>query len=153
VLVTGWDSSVFGNVTALGERLAARGARTVRIPSGFAPTDAKIAEVVAAAGTTDLTVVMTNNARGSAGQQRLVKALVAAGRPVVAVAVRDAYDIAYFPEAGTYLTTFGYGAAAMESLARILLGERSPRGKLPVSIPSASDPAATLYPFGHGLTW
>ena len=28
----------------------------------------------------------------------------------------------------------------------------SPRGKLPVSIPTAADPASTLYPFGHGLT-
>jgi beta-N-acetylhexosaminidase len=96
---------------------------------------------------------MTNNAHGSAAQQRLVKALAATGRPLVVVAVRNAYDIAYFTEVTTYLATFSYTPPAMESLARVLLGERPPGGRLPVSIPVAGDPTAVLYPFGYGLTW
>jgi beta-N-acetylhexosaminidase len=153
VLVTGWDSTVFSNVKTLGERLAARGIQTTQIASGSAPSDAKIAEVVGAASTADLTVVMTNNARGSARQQQLVKELAATGRPLVVVAVRDAYDIAYFTEVTTYLATFSYTPPAMESLARVVLGERSPRGRLPVAIPVAGDPTTALYPFGYGLSW
>ncbi len=153
VLVTGWDSTVFFNVRTLAERLGARGVQTTQIASGSAPSDAKIAEVVGASSTADLTVVMTNNARGSARQQQLVKALAATGRPLVVVAVRDAYDIAYFTEVTTYLATFTYTPPAMESLARVLLGERSPHGRLPVSIPVAGDPTTALYPFGYGLSW
>ena len=40
----------------------------------------------------------------------------------------------------------------MESLAKVMLGEVSPQGKLPVDIPGG-DPTAILYPFGTGLTW
>jgi len=149
VLVTGWNSSVFANVDVLAGRLTARGVPTTRMPIGSAPT----ADIVRAASSADLTVVMTNNARSSAGQQQLVKALAATGRPLVVVAVRDAYDIAYFTEVSTYLATFSYTPPAMESVARVLLGERSPRGRLPVSIPVAGDPTTTLYPFGYGLTW
>ena len=36
----------------------------------------------------------------------------------------------------------------MEALARILLGETKPQGKLPVDVPGP-----TPYPFGHGVTW
>ena len=86
-------------------------------------------------------------------QQALVRALVATGRPVVVVAVRDPYDIAHLPGVTTYLTTYSFTAVAMESLAKVLLGVTAPRGKLPVSIPVAGGPTRELYPFGHGLKW
>jgi beta-N-acetylhexosaminidase len=69
------------------------------------------------------------------------------------VAVRDPYDIAYFDAAPTYLATYSFTGVAIESLAKVLYGEISPQGKLPVDIPVAGDPSTPLYPFGHGLTW
>ena len=39
----------------------------------------------------------------------------------------------------------------MQAVARVLLGEVNPTGKLPVRIPAADDPNVTLYPYGHGL--
>jgi beta-N-acetylhexosaminidase len=39
----------------------------------------------------------------------------------------------------------------MRSVARVLLGEVAPSGRLPVRIPAAGDPATTLYPYGYGL--
>ena len=99
----------------------------------------------------DQVVVATNKAWTSAGQQKLVKQLVATGKPVVVVAVRDPYDIAYFTDAPTYLATYSTTAISMESLARVLFGEVQPGGKLPVDIPVAGDPGTALYPFGHGL--
>ncbi len=158
ILVTGWDSSTYRNVPALADRLAARGARTTALPTGL-PSDAKIAEAVAAAGTHDVTVVLTQKAGDTvtadpgARQQALVRALVATGRPVVVVAVRDPYDIAHLPQVDTYLATYSYTPVAMESLARVLLGEQGPRGRLPVAIPAAGDPSTVLYPYGHGLRW
>ena len=99
----------------------------------------------------DEVVVATNKAWASAGQQKLVEQLVATGKPVVVVAVRDPYDIAYFTDAPTYLATYSTTAISMESLTKVLFGEVQPKGNLPVMIPTAADPTVALYPFGHGL--
>ncbi|SNS24205.1 glycoside hydrolase family 3 protein [Actinoplanes regularis] len=146
ILVTGWNSSATNNVAALAGALGATPLVT------NLPDDQKIAEAVAAASTRDLTVVLTNRAGDTtvtdpgARQQKLVKALVATGRPVVVVAVRDPYDLAYLPGVSTYLATYGYTGVSMRSLARVLRGDAPPRGRLPVAIPG-------LYPYGHGLSW
>ncbi|AVT33850.1 beta-N-acetylhexosaminidase [Plantactinospora sp. BC1] len=158
VLVTGWNSGAFDNVGTLAAGLAARGNRTTALPTGL-PNDAKIAEAVAAAQANDLTIVLTQKSFDTtvtdpnARQQKLVHALAATGRPVVVVAVRDAYDVGHFDDVPTQLVTFGYTKASMEALTRVLVGEVAPRGKLPVSVPDPADPTAVRYPYGHGLTW
>ncbi|WP_199512798.1 glycoside hydrolase family 3 protein [Nucisporomicrobium flavum] len=158
VLVTGWSSSTQRTVPVLADSLAARGVSASALVTGL-PTDAQIAEAVAAAGRHEVTVVLTSRAWETATvdpgarQQALVRALIATGRPVVVVAVRDPYDIAYLPGVSTYLATYSFTGVAMQSLARVLLGELPPRGRLPVAIPVAGDPSRELYPFGHGLTW
>jgi beta-N-acetylhexosaminidase len=88
-----------------------------------------------------------------AGQQKLVKGLLATGKPVIVVATRDPYDIAYFDDAPTYLATYSYSPVALESVVRVITGQVSPSGALPVDIPVAGDPGTVLYPFGHGLTY
>ncbi|MEO6414260.1 MAG: glycoside hydrolase family 3 C-terminal domain-containing protein, partial [Pedococcus sp.] len=123
------------------------------------PTDAQIAAAVSAASTQDAVVVTTMKAWDTAvtdpraGQQKLVKQLLATGKPVIVVATRDPYDIAYFTDAPTYLATYSYSPVAIEAVARVISGAVSPAGKLPVDIPVAGDPATVLYPFGHGLTF
>jgi beta-N-acetylhexosaminidase len=158
VLVTGWNSSAFDNVGTLAAGLAAQGNRTSTLPTGL-PNDAKIAEAVAAAQANDLTVVLTQKSFDTTvtdpggRQQKLVHALAATGRPVLVVAVRDAYDVGGFDDVPTQVATFGYTRSSMEALARVLTGQVAPRGKLPVSVPDPADPASTRYPYGHGLTW
>ena len=147
VLVTG------ASVTpGLAERISARGPVATAYNTGTAPSDATIAAAVAQAQASDQVVVATNNAATSAGQQKLVTQLLATDTPVVVVAVRNPYDIAYFTDAPTYLATYSTTAISVESLTRVLFGEVQPAGLLPVSIPTAGDPGTTLYPFGHGLT-
>jgi beta-N-acetylhexosaminidase len=147
VLVTG--ASVTSGLAA---RISARGPAATAYNTGTAPSDATIAAAVAQAQASDQVVVATNNAATSAGQQKLVEQLLATGTPVVVVAVRNPYDIAYFTDAPTYLATYSTTAISVESLTRVLFGEVQPAGLLPVSIPTAADPGTTLYPFGHGLT-
>jgi beta-N-acetylhexosaminidase len=147
VLVTG------ASVTAgLADRISARGPVATAYNTGTSPTDAAIATAVAQAQASDQVVVATNKAWASARQQELVSQLLDTGKPVVVVAVRDPYDIAYFTDAPTYLATYSTTAPSVEALTRVLFGEVQPAGLLPVSIPTAGDPASTLYPFGHGLT-
>ena len=149
VLVTG--ASV---TSTLSERIAARGPAATAYNTGTAPSDAAIASAVEKARKSDKVVVATNKAwaPANAGQRKLVNELLATGKPVVVVAVRDPYDIAYVTDAPTYLATYSTTAISMESLARVLFGEIQPGGKLPVTVPAAGDPGTTLYPFGHGMT-
>ncbi|NEE03243.1 glycoside hydrolase family 3 protein [Phytoactinopolyspora halotolerans] len=150
VLVTGWGVST---TETLAEAIGRRGPATETFWTGGNPEQATIDDAVARAETADLVVVATMNARGSDGQQRLVKALLATGTPVVAVAVRDPYDIAYYPEAETYLATYSYTPGALEAVAKVIFGEAAPEGRLPVTIPVADNPGTVLYPYGHGLTY
>ena len=154
VLVAGYGVSV---TSTLADALAAKGATTTVRQTGTSPTDAQIADAVSAANGSDAVVVTTMKAWDTsvtdkrAGQQKLVKALLATGKPVVVVATRDPYDIAYFTQAPTYLATYSYSPVAIDAVARVITGEVSPSGKLPVDIPVAGAPTTVLYPFGHGL--
>ncbi|GLY77001.1 beta-N-acetylhexosaminidase [Actinoallomurus iriomotensis] len=154
VFVTGYGVTT---TQTLANDIGKRGPVTSVLQTGTSPTPATIDKAVAQAKDNDLTVVTTNAAWNLAvngpGQMNLVKALVATGKPVVVASVRDAYDIGYFPEAPTYLVTYGYTPASLESLTKVLFGEISPQGKLPVMIPVADHPDQTLYPYGYGLTF
>ena len=156
VLVTGYGVTT---TQTLADGLAKQGAVTTVKQTGTSPTDAQVASAVAAASTQDAVVVTTMKAWDTSvtdprgGQQKLVKQLLATGRPVIVVATRDPYDIAYLTQAPTYLATYSYSPVAIEAVARVIGGKVAPTGKLPVDIPVAGDPTTVLYPFGHGLTY
>jgi beta-N-acetylhexosaminidase len=133
------------------------------LESGTTPSDAAVDQAVAAAQDADLVLVSTNNAyavdattgqptAAAAAQTRLVKALLATGKPVVVAAMRNPYDVASFPAAPTVIDTYGYTADQIESLVKVVFGEVNPSGRLPVSIPNA-DGTGELFPFGHGLSY
>jgi beta-N-acetylhexosaminidase len=103
-----------------------------------------IAELAAWASDYDAIVVGTINAAEGSRQAALVNALLAGGRPVVAVALRVPYDLLAYPAAPTYACTYGILPPSMEALARALLGHIPFTGRLPVSLPG-------LYPIGHRL--
>ncbi|WP_435200475.1 glycoside hydrolase family 3 protein [Janibacter sp. GS2] len=154
VLLTGYGTDT---LAALSTAVSAAGARTSTTVTGSAPSDDEIDAVVAAAQQADTVVVTTMKAGDvrvdeHGGQAKLVRALLETDATVIVLAVRDPYDIAHFPQAPTYLATYSDGAVAMAAAGRVLLGEVSPQGTLPVDIPTADDPETLLYPFGHGLT-
>ncbi|RIQ34089.1 glycoside hydrolase family 3 protein [Jiangella rhizosphaerae] len=147
--------------TAAGNDLAAalreRGATAAVQAVGTRPSDAAIAAAVQAAPSHDLTVVITSNAWDIAAtdpegrQRRLVAELAATGHAVVAVAARNAYDVAYLPETAGFLAAYSSTTVSMRSVAKVITGEFSPAGRLPVVVPAAD--GSVLYPIGHGLTW
>jgi len=158
VLMAGWGVSTTQTMAAA---LRTRGATTQVLESGTTPSTSAIDDAVASAQSADLVVVSTNNAyavaastgqptAAAAAQTRLVRALLATGKPVVVAAMRNPYDIASFPEAPTVLDTFGYTTHQIESLVRVLFGEVNPVGRLPVAVPRA-DGTGELFPYGHGL--
>ena len=157
VLVTGWSdpAATWGTASTqtLAKQLSARGIATTALTTGLKPTPQATESAVTAAGQNDAVVVLTNRAAKEPLQRQLLDKLAATGKPVIAVAVRDPYDAAHVESVKTWLNTYSFSAGSMESIAKVVLGELSPKGKLPVSVPSAADPTVVRFPFGHGLTW
>jgi beta-N-acetylhexosaminidase len=153
VLVTGIGDTV---ITArspqwLADSLNRRGATATALPTGSSPSATTISNAVAAANTSDLVIVLTNNLKDRVNQRNLVSALLATGKPVIAVASQIPYDAGYV-DAPTWVATYSWRSMSMESLAKVLFGEISPKGKLPVDIPVGGT-STILYPFDSGLTW
>ncbi|MDQ3406336.1 MAG: glycoside hydrolase family 3 protein [Actinomycetota bacterium] len=154
VLVAGIGDTVntAKSPTDLAASITTRGSTATALPTGLRPTEAKITEAVAAAQGSNLVVLLTNNLASNVGQRALLTRLMATGTPVVAVAVQSPYDTG-FVDAPIWLATYSWRAVSLESLAKVLLGETSPRGKLPVDVPNGADPTKIKYPFDHGLSW
>lgn len=148
VAVVGYGATA---TKTLAQEFTARGATATTLETGSAPTPALTEQAVANATEVDLTVVTTMNASTEANktQRELVAALQRTGTKVAVVAVRNPYDINALPGVGTYLAAYSYNAVSVRAAARVLLGEASATGRLPVDIPT-DDGAGVLYRFGAG---
>jgi beta-N-acetylhexosaminidase len=153
ILVVGPDATTTGVLSAA---LTERGATVTTQVTGSSPTDAAIAGAVTAAADHDLVVALTNNAHaataGAARVRTLVAALGATETDLVAAALRNPYDVAFDAGVESWIATYSTKDVALESLTRVITGEVSPRGLLPVDVPDAG-PGTTAYPFGHGVRW
>ncbi|MFF4310809.1 glycoside hydrolase family 3 protein [Streptomyces sp. NPDC001507] len=158
VLVVGADPASPSGTTGpptgvLAAALTELGFAATALSTGTDPSAADVDEAVAAARGADAVVVGTYNVTADSGQQRLVERLVATGVPVVAVAVRNPYDVAQLPSVKACLATYSWTDVELRAAARVIAGEVAPRGSLPVPVQRADDPARVLYPIGHGLTY
>ncbi|MCY4061677.1 MAG: hypothetical protein OXG53_04850 [Chloroflexi bacterium] len=69
-------------------------------------------------------------------QASIVRALQEeAGDRLIVVALRDPYELAEYPEIGTYVCSFSFRPCAAQAAAQVLLGEVEPGGRSPVSVP------------------
>lgn len=74
-------------------------------------------------------------------QHRLVQALVAAHRsPVVVLGCRDPYELSRLSGVDAYIAAMGYRAPSVTAAVRVLFGEITARGTLPVSVPGLYPP-------------
>ncbi|MFK4064769.1 glycoside hydrolase family 3 protein [Streptomyces sp. NPDC029674] len=86
-------------------------------------------------------------------QATLVAALKATGVPVITLAVRNPYDVAHQPPVDAALASYSWTDVELRAAARVIAGRAAPRGRLPVPVRRADDPAQVLYPIGYGLTY
>ncbi|MFD7456213.1 MULTISPECIES: glycoside hydrolase family 3 protein [unclassified Streptomyces] len=158
LLVVGADPASPSGTTGpptgvLAVALTELGFTATALSTGTAPSAAVVERAVAAAGDADAVVVATYNVTAASTQKTLVERLLATGRPVVAVAIRNPYDIAHLPGVRAYLATYSWTDVEVRAAARTIAGTVTPRGKLPVPVQRADDPTRVLYPLGHGLTY
>ncbi|MFI2640262.1 glycoside hydrolase family 3 protein [Streptomyces sp. NPDC018610] len=139
--------------TVLATALSELGFTATALSTGTAPSAAGIEQAVAAAADADAVVVATYNVTAGSSQRTLVDRLTATGRPVIAVAVRNPYDVAQLPTVPAFLAAYSWTDVELRAAARVIAGRVRPRGKLPVPVPLADDPATALYPVGYGLSY
>jgi beta-N-acetylhexosaminidase len=153
VLITGTGQVA---TTTIGADVGTRGLTSEVFTTDFGtPTDAQIATAVTKANQDDLVIVTTFNVWDPhfAGQQiKLVNQLIATGKPVIVAAIGTPYDIAYVPNASTFITNYGFSLAPpSHALVKVLFGEMQPHGRLPVTITEPAPSTTVLYPFGFHL--
>ncbi|MFJ3716737.1 glycoside hydrolase family 3 N-terminal domain-containing protein [Streptomyces sp. NPDC090057] len=158
VLVVGADpASPSGTTgpptTVLAAALTELGFTATALSTGTAPSATVIGKAVAAAADADAVVVATYNVTAGSSQRTLVEQLLATGKPVVAVAVRNPYDVAQLPAVKGFLATYSWTDVELRAAARVIAGRVAPHGRLPVPVQRADDPARELYPLGYGLTY
>ncbi|MEV0982043.1 glycoside hydrolase family 3 protein [Streptomyces sp. NPDC049915] len=158
LLVVGADPASPSGTTGpptgvLAAALTELGFTATALSTGTAPSTATIDRAVAAAADADAVVVGTYNVTAGSSQRTLVRRLLATGRPVVAVAVRNPYDVAQLPDVRACLASYSWTDVELRAAARVIAGQVDPRGKLPVPVMRADDPAQVLYPIGHGLAY
>ncbi|MET7680033.1 glycoside hydrolase family 3 protein [Streptomyces sp. NPDC005423] len=158
VLVVGADPASPSGTTGpptgvLAAALTGLGFGATAFSTGTAPSAAVIASAVTKAGAADAVVVATYDVTAADPQRTLVERLVATGKPVVAVAVRNPYDIAQLPTVSAFLAAYSWTDVELRAAARVIAGQVAPRGKLPVAVERAGRPGQVLYPVGYGLTY
>ncbi|MDL5201691.1 glycoside hydrolase family 3 protein [Streptomyces sp. ALI-76-A] len=158
LLVVGADPASPSGTTGpptgvLAGALTELGFTATALSTGTAPSAATVARAVAAAREVDAVVVGTYNVTAAGSQKTLVEQLVATGRPVVAVALRNPYDVAQLPSVPACLAAYSWTDVELRAAARVIAGRVDPRGRLPVPVQRADDPAKVLYPVGHGLSY
>ena len=121
----------------LDEAIRARHANTSGWELDYGADDDAIRDLLAAVpDDARYVIVGTINANDDAAQAAFVHALIARGQNPVVVALRTPYDLAAFPEVGTYLCTYSIRRVSIEAAAGALFGEFVPTGVLPCTIPS-----------------
>jgi len=114
--------------------------RTVSVNPGT--TDAEYDDILARAGTMNLTIVSLHvgvrTASGSvalpAPALRFVKRLARQGRPSIVVTFGNPYLLSEFPEVGTYLTAWSGVPVAERAAADAILGRIGVTGRAPTRI-------------------
>ncbi|WP_030347622.1 glycoside hydrolase family 3 protein [Streptomyces sp. NRRL S-1022] len=158
LLVVGADPASPSGTTGpptgvLAAALTELGFTATALSTGTAPSAAAVDKAVAAARDADAVVVATYNVTASSTQRTLVERLLGTGRPVVAVAVRNPYDVAQLPSVPAFLAAYCWTDVELRAAARVIAGRVRPRGKLPVPVQRPDDPSRVLYPIGYGLTY
>ncbi len=125
VLVVGADPASPSGTTGpptgtLADALTELGFTATALSTGTAPSAATVAKAVAAAADADAVVVGTYNVTASSSQKTLVEQLLATGKPVVAVAIRNPYDVAHLPGVRAYLASYSWTDVELRAAARAI---------------------------------
>jgi beta-N-acetylhexosaminidase len=119
----------------LSDAITKRHENTLALTMPLKPSAEEISSILERLGAIETVVVGTISAEVLRGQSQLVNELLAAGKRVIAIALRTPYDIMAYPEVDAYLCTYGIRDASTEAAAKVLFGEIAAKGVLPCKSP------------------
>lgn len=96
------------------------------------PSDEEIAQIIYKAVEYSCLVLGMYNGHIQKGQLRLAAALAKTGLPMIAVALRDPYDLAGLPAHAMTISVWEYSRPAFDALWALIAGRIIPTGKLPL---------------------
>lgn len=141
----GADATVIKRLAAA---LKASGRPVIEMVTGTDPDQDVITTALHLAQESHQTVIVTSAAWRSRWQRRMIRAIREVVPRVALVGVTEPYDAGLVTGGGTMLLTYSTTPGAIDALTRVLLGERRPSGRLPVSV--GEDVNHPLFPFGAG---
>ncbi|UCD39059.1 MAG: glycoside hydrolase family 3 C-terminal domain-containing protein [Fidelibacterota bacterium] len=112
---------------------------------GLSPYAEETEKVIQKADAYDILILASHRSNMLPTQGRLVERLFQSGKRVIWIALNTPYDIYSYPDAKTYICSYGDRLPQLKALGRIIAGEISPKGRLPVNIPG-------LHERGEGIT-
>jgi len=104
------------------------------------PTTEEIAALIPQAAQHSCIVVGTYNGHLNIGQLDLVNTLAKSGIPVIAVALRNPYDLADLSPGICLIAAYEYTSLSFNALAKVLSKERQPTGRLSVQLSEFQNP-------------
>ncbi|WP_010677290.1 beta-N-acetylhexosaminidase [Bacillus timonensis] len=102
-------------------------------------TEKEIQEVAVKAQQFDAVIVGTLTVKKGDSQTKLVEALGHTGVPIVVIAMRSPYDVAFLPEVQAYICTYEFPYPALKMVANAIYGLEQVTGELPVTIPQVRE--------------
>ena len=94
----------------------------------------KVESALDLAAEANVLILVTCNAHLSEEQRELALKLADASQRLVVLCLRNPYDAALFPQAGTVVCTSGDSTPSLVAVMEALQGEFEPTGKLPVEV-------------------
>ena len=109
------------------------------------PFSKEIKMVVEQAQLYDLLILGSHRSNMNPQQAEMIKQIFKLNKKIIWIALNTPYDLLNYPDASTYICTYGDRLPQLKGLCRLIAGEIVPKGKLPV-------PIQNLYSFGHGIS-
>lgn len=130
--LNGADDSIPSGFDFCDEVARELGGEALLIPLN--PSDPVIEKTVAAASAADIVILGTYNAVFNRGQGLLIKELSRTCGKLIAVSLRSPYDYKLCQAASACLCAYEYTPLSIESIIKVLKGEKTPYGKLPMKV-------------------
>ncbi|MGI5102070.1 glycoside hydrolase family 3 protein [Treponema vincentii] len=105
------------------------------IDTSIDPGEAEIARIVAQAESATGIAAASYNGHVKQGQLKLIQALARLHKPMIAVALRNPYDLGSLPAHVCGLAAYEYSNAVLSCIADMLKTNEKPTGKFSVAIP------------------
>lgn len=98
-------------------------------------------ELIGKASNAEQLIIGTYNASINEAQRKLVQTIIAGNEfKTIICALRNPYDISAFPQVSTYIAAYENKSNAIRSIVKVLTGQITAQGTLPVNVSSGACP-------------